>query len=277
MVDSITPATDDPLRARAAEALGLTDAWPVQREPFTQWVVENAFGDDGPDWSRAGVTVSNDIEGYAQAKLRLLNGAHSTLAYAGLLRGHETVRDALADADLANVVERLMREDIAPTVVAPSGLDLDAYIDDLLARFRNGVVRHLLSQIAWDGSQKLPVRILATVRDAAVAGRQLDRLALPVAAWMRFLRARALESVAIVDPLAGSAFGDRARLYGRSPCRCPALSRSGTRVWARPAFRALGGRPRRRLRSPAFAAVKSPQVPRALCALSSTSGRFGVM
>ena len=202
MVDSITPASDDALRARAAEALGLTDAWPVQREPFTQWVVEDAFGDDGPDWASAGVTVSNDIAAYAQAKLRLLNGAHSTLAYAGLLRGHETVGEAMADAELAAFVERLMLEDVAPTVAAPKGFDLDRYVHDLLARFRNGSVRHLLSQIAWDGSQKLPVRVLTTVRDAALTGRPLDRLAVPVAAWMRFVRERAQGDVAIVDPMA---------------------------------------------------------------------------
>ena len=200
MVDSITPATDDALRAHAAEALGQTDAWPIQREPFTQWVVEDDFGDDGPDWPSVGVTVSNDIAAYAQAKLRLLNGAHSTLAYVGLLRGHETVGDAMADPELAAFVERLMREDIAPTITAPA--DLDRYIRDLLARFRNGAVRHLLSQIAWDGSQKLPVRVLATVRDAAQAGRALGRLAVPVAAWMRFIRDRARNGVAIVDPLA---------------------------------------------------------------------------
>ena len=202
MVDSITPATDDALRASAVEALGLADAWPVQREPFTQWVVEDAFGDDSPDWASAGVAVSNDIAAYAQAKLRLLNGAHSTLAYVGLLRGHETIGEAMADDDLAAFVERLMRDDIMPTLAPPRGFDLDRYIRDLLARFRNGAVRHLLSQIAWDGSQKLPVRILATVRDADEAGRPLERLAVPVSAWMRFIRDRALRGVPIVDPLA---------------------------------------------------------------------------
>jgi len=95
-----------------------------------------------------------------------------------------------------------MRDDIAPTVVAPRGLELGAYIDALLERFRNGAVRHLLSQIAWDGSQKLPVRILATVRDAAKANRPLDRLAVPIAAWMRFLCECVQSGVPIVDPLA---------------------------------------------------------------------------
>jgi fructuronate reductase len=202
MVDSITPATDDTLRTRALEVLGVEDAWPVQREPFVQWVVENVFPDGGPDWASVGVTVTDDVAGFAQAKLRLLNGAHSTLAYTGLLRGHETVREAMDDMELAAFVRTLMLEDIAPTLKPPRALNVTVYVDQLLARFRNGALRHLLSQIAWDGSQKLPVRILGTVRDAAAAGRPLYRLAVPVAAWMCFVRKRANAGVAIVDPLA---------------------------------------------------------------------------
>ncbi len=250
MVNSITPATDDALCARAAEALGLTDAWPVQREPFTQWVVEDAFGDDGPDWASASVTVSNDIAAYAQAKLRLLNGAHSTLAYVGLPRGHETVGEAMADAELAAFVERLMCEDIAPTIAAPNGLDLDRYIRDLLARFRNGAVRHLLSQIAWDGSQKLPVRVLATVRDAAHAGRPLDRLAVPVAAWMRFIRDRARIGVAIVDPLADALMEIARATSGKGLDDVPRIPVARSRLQSRQFARALRRRPDHSLRRP---------------------------
>jgi fructuronate reductase len=203
MVDSITPATDDALRARAAEALGLSDAWPIQREAFSQWVVEDSFSEDAPDWASVGVTVTDDVAGYARAKLRLLNGAHSTLAYVGLLRGHETVREAMDDPALAAFVRGLMIEDIAPTLAPPRGFDGAGYIEALLTRFRNGALRHLLSQIAWDGSQKLPVRILATVRDDAAAGRPLAGLAVPVAAWMRFVRAMARGGEPLTDPLAG--------------------------------------------------------------------------
>jgi fructuronate reductase len=202
MVDAITPATDDDLRVRAAQALGLADAWPIQRERFSQWVMEDVFGPDGPDLARVGVTLSNDVAGFAEAKLRLLNGAHSTLAYLGLLRGQATVREAMDDAELADFVGVLMRDDIAATLRAPKGLDLDNYIGALLDRFRNGAVRHLLSQIAWDGSQKLPVRLLSTVRDAIAQGRPLERLAIPVAAWMRFVRAASKSGAAILDPMA---------------------------------------------------------------------------
>jgi fructuronate reductase len=202
MVDSITPATDDALRARVETATGLTDAWPIQREAFTQWVVEDVLGDGAPDLASVGVTLTDDVRGFERAKLRLLNGVHSTLAYAGLLKGHETVFEAISDPELAQLAQDLMVQDITPTLTAPRGLDLAAYGQAILDRFRNPEIRHLLSQIAWDGSQKLPFRILGTVADALEAGRSVDRLALPMAAWMHFVRRRAAEGVKIVDPLA---------------------------------------------------------------------------
>jgi fructuronate reductase len=202
MVDSITPATDDALRTRVEAATGLTDAWPIQREAFTQWVVEDVLGDGAPDLASVGVTLTDDVRGFERAKLRLLNGVHSTIAYAGLLKGLETVFEAISDPELAKLAEDLMVQDIIPTLTAPRGLDLEAYAQAILARFRNPEIRHLLAQIAWDGSQKLPFRVLGTVADAREAGRSVDRLALPLAAWMHFVRRRAGDGVKIVDPLA---------------------------------------------------------------------------
>lgn len=204
MVDSITPATDDALRQRIAGATGLEDAWPIQRERFTQWVIEDRFAGERPALDMAGVTFASEVRPFEAAKLRLLNGPHSALAYIGLDRGLETVAEAMADRDLAAFAERLMREDIAPSVRAPHGLDLSGYISDVLARFANPAIRHLLSQIAWDGSQKLPYRLLDTTRDALAAGRPIERLALPIAAWLRFLSRAAREGQAITDPMAGA-------------------------------------------------------------------------
>lgn len=204
MVDSITPATDDALRARVLAETGLEDAWPIQRERFTQWVIEDRFAQERPALDLAGVTFAADVRPFETAKLRLLNGAHSSLAYIGLGLGLETVADAMAHKPLAAFVERLMREDIAPSVAAPAGLDLDGYISDVLSRFENPALRHLLSQIAWDGSQKLPYRLLDTLRDALKAGRDPSRLALPIAAWLRFLATAAREGKTITDPMAAT-------------------------------------------------------------------------
>jgi fructuronate reductase len=201
MVDSITPATTPELRERVAAATGLEDAWPVQREAFVQWVVEEHRAVQSPDWAAAGVVVTNDVAGYERAKLRLLNGAHSTLAYVGLLQGHATVREAMQDDALAALVRELMLDDVAPTLRPVQGLDVTEYVDAVLRRFRNPVIRHELAQIAWDGSKKLPVRILGTVRDALAAGRPLDRLCVPLAAWMHFVRRRVAAGVPLVDPL----------------------------------------------------------------------------
>ncbi|MHB8816959.1 MAG: mannitol dehydrogenase family protein, partial [Steroidobacteraceae bacterium] len=202
MVDSITPATDQALRERVAQATGLEDAWPVQRERFVQWVVEEVDFPGQPEWTSVDVTVSRDVTAYERAKLRLLNGAHSTLAYVGLLAGLQTVAEAMAQPALRTFIERMMIEDIEPTLVVPQPNALAAYRRSILRRFENPAMRHQLAQIAWDGSQKLPIRILGTVADTLRAGRPLERLMVPVAAWMHFVRARARDGVEIVDPLA---------------------------------------------------------------------------
>lgn len=201
MVDSITPATDDALRERVQRELGVTDAWPIQRETYTQWVVEDRFCNDRPPLELAGVTLSQDIAGYDRAKLRLLNGAHSSLAYLGSLMELDSVGDAMGEPALASFVERLMREHIAPVIVLPEGLDAGSYIDAILGRFRNPAIRHRLSQIAWDGSQKLPVRLLSTIGEALAQKRTIAPLCVPVAAWMHFVRRQAHRGVALVDPL----------------------------------------------------------------------------
>lgn len=200
MVDSITPATDAALRDLVRRR-GFEDDVPVSREAYSAWIVEDVLPAGSPDLASAGAVIAADVGAWERAKLRILNGAHSTLAYLGLLLGHETVADAMADADLAAFVERLVRDDIIATL-EPSPLDLRAYADEILGRFRNPAIGHRLSQIAWDGSQKLPYRLLDTIADALAAGRSLDRLAPAVGAWMLFVERRARAGAEIVDPLA---------------------------------------------------------------------------
>ena len=201
MVDSITPASDDALRERVAAQLGCQDAWPIQRERYSQWVIEDRFCNGRPAFERAGVTLSEDIAGFDRAKLRLLNGPHSALAYLGSLLDLDTVAAAMRYPQLAAFVETLMREDIAPTLTPMPGFDPQHYTGAILARFRNPAIAHRLAQIAWDGSQKLPVRLLGTIADALAAGRRIDRLCLPIAAWMQFVRRQARAGVALVDPM----------------------------------------------------------------------------
>ncbi|RBL00989.1 mannitol dehydrogenase family protein, partial [Xanthomonas oryzae pv. oryzae] len=201
MVDSITPATDDALRMRVQDQLGVHDAWPIQRERYSQWVIEDRFCNGRPAFERAGVTLSEDLAGYARAKLRLLNAPHSALAYLGSLLQLETVADAMRHSELAAFVETSMRAEIAPTLQSMEGFDAQRYSNAILARFRNPAIRHRLAQIAWDGSQKIPVRLLGTIGDALAAGQPMQRLCLAVAAWLHFIRRQAHEGVPLVDPL----------------------------------------------------------------------------
>ena len=187
MVDRIVPATTDADRAAAAEAMGLEDAWPIATEPFTQWVIEDRFPGGRPRLEEAGAQLVSDVAPYELMKLRLLNGSHSTLAYLGYLAGHETVADAMGDAGLARLVAGLMDEEVSPTLAVPPGADLAGYKSSLQERFRNPALRHRTWQIAMDGSQKLPQRLLGTVRDRLNAGAPIPRLALGVAAWMRYV------------------------------------------------------------------------------------------
>ncbi|MFN3835608.1 MAG: mannitol dehydrogenase family protein [Glycocaulis sp.] len=202
MVDAITPATDDALKARVAQALGLVDAVPVQREVFTSWVIEKSDIAPFPDLEAAGALMTGDVAGHAFAKLRLLNGCHSPLAWLGLAIGHDSVSEAMADPWLAGFVTRLAEDEIAPSIAAPDGLDLNAYAATIRARFANPAIRHLLSQIAWDSSQKLPVRLLGTVEDNLSAERGVALLGASVAGWMRFVRRMAASGQPLTDPMA---------------------------------------------------------------------------
>lgn len=187
MVDRIVPATSDQDRERIGHALGVEDAWPVVTEPFTQWVIEDRFPQGRPAWEKAGAEFVTDVEPYEHMKLRLLNGSHSTLAYLGYLSGYETVADTMADPAFVRLIEGLMDDEVTPTLHMPPGADLAAYKRALVQRFRNPALKHRTWQIAMDGSQKLPQRLLGTVRDRLRGGASIARLSLGVAAWMRYV------------------------------------------------------------------------------------------
>lgn len=201
MVDRIVPATTDADRARVDAALGVHDAWPVVCEPFTQWVIEDHFPLGRPAWEQTGAELVRDVRPYEDMKLRLLNGSHSTIAYLGQLAGWETVADAIAQPALATHVAALMTE-IATTLHLPASTDLGSYRAALLTRFANPALHHRTAQIAMDGSQKLPQRLFAPALDLTATGRVATRIALGVAAWLRFLQGRADNgsALALNDP-----------------------------------------------------------------------------
>jgi fructuronate reductase len=205
MVDRIVPATTAEDRAEALAVLGMTDRGVVVAEPFSQWVIEDDFAADRPAWELAGAVITKDVAAWEAVKLRMLNGTHSLLAYLGALHGHDTIAAALADDQLAAAAEALMVEDVAPTLRVPDGLDLSGYRREVLNRFANPALRHRTVQVAMDGSQKLPVRLLGTVRDRLAAGAVPQHAALAVAAWMTYVaRGRDIRGrdLPLDDPLA---------------------------------------------------------------------------
>jgi fructuronate reductase len=207
MVDRITPATTAADRAQVAAALGLEDHGAVITEPFRQWVIEDDFAGPRPAWELAGAITTDDVRPFEQLKIRLLNGCHSTVAYLGALADLQFVSDAVdASLPFVAILRELMERDVAPTLVVPAGFDLPAYQAEVLERFANPALRHRTLQIALDGSQKLPPRLLDTVRDRRRAGAEPTFAALGVAAWMRFVSARRSDgggALTVDDPLAG--------------------------------------------------------------------------
>ncbi|WP_218508413.1 mannitol dehydrogenase family protein [Variovorax sp. dw_308] len=203
MVDRIVPAATPASLDWAAARLGLRDEAAIVCEPFTQWVIEDRFASPRPAWEDAGALLTSDVRPYQAMKLRLLNGTHSALAYAGQLCGMETVADAMADPLVGAFARRLMLEDLRATVAAPSGYDVTSYCHDLLKRFENPTLQHRTQQIAMDGTQKIPVRWLPALRESLAAGVERPLLERALASWLHYLatgRSDSGAALVISDP-----------------------------------------------------------------------------
>ena len=202
MVDRITPATTDADRAHVNSVIGMEDAWPVVTEQFYQWVIEDQFTMGRPEWDKVGAIFSDEIECWENMKLRCLNGSHSTLSYMGQLTGRETVADAMGLPLITDLLDKLWSE-ISEVLHAPKGVNPADYIESLKLRFRNPALKHRTAQIACDGSQKLPQRLLAPLRDRIAKGLASPAIATAVAAWMHFVVKTAYTPGAVLsDPLA---------------------------------------------------------------------------
>lgn len=203
MIDRIVPATTAEDVVRLTARLGVEDQGMVKAEPFTQWVIEDRFAGERPDFAALGVQLTDAVEPWEDAKLRLLNGAHSAVAYLGALSGHEHVHETVAVPAFRAYVEALWDE-AQTTLNPPPGLDVAAYRAELMARFSNSALMHRTRQIAMDGSQKLPQRLLAGAAERLAADQGIEAMALGVAAWMRWQEGvtEQGETVVVDDPLA---------------------------------------------------------------------------
>ncbi|MGP5034212.1 mannitol dehydrogenase family protein [Brachybacterium alimentarium] len=199
MVDRITPSADEGAADLVQERTGLADTVPVVTEPFTEWVVEDSFRGRRPEWEKAGVQFTDDLEIHELRKLRLLNGAHTLMAYAGQVAGVERVDEAIGHREVRALVEQLWSEARA-TLDLPAA-DLDAYTDALEARFRNPRLADNLIRIAADGSVKLPVRALPVIAELGGPEKAPGEVA-AVAAWTAWVTDRVRAGAEVKDPRA---------------------------------------------------------------------------
>ncbi|MGY1743024.1 MULTISPECIES: mannitol dehydrogenase family protein [unclassified Blastococcus] len=184
-VDRITPEPTAADRDLVAAATGVDDRAPVVTEPFSEWVIAGDFPGGRPAWETAGAVLTGDVTPFEQRKLWLLNGGHSLLAYTGGLRGRATVAEAVADERCRALLEQWWAL-CTPHLTVPRE-EAAAYCAALLERFANPRIRHALAQIATDGSQKLPVRLLPVLRRERAAGRLPGPAVLVLAAWVAHL------------------------------------------------------------------------------------------
>ena len=244
MVDRIVPASTDATYTDARAALGLEDRLAVETEPFFRWVLEDRFPTGRPAWEAGGATFVDDVGPWEAAKLAMLNGAHSLIAYAGTLAGHATVADAVADPALRTLVRRHMLA--AAATLPPGGPEPVAYADALLARFDNPALRHRTAQIATDGSEKVPKRWLGAAERAAAAGHDARPFAFALAVWVRWCEGRDDAGTAhrIDDPRADAlraAAADAGTGRERVDALIEALGWSDAPFAARPEGRAATG------------------------------------
>jgi fructuronate reductase len=203
MVDRIVPAATDESLAEIEAVLGVADPCAISCEPFIQWVVEDNFVAGRPEWEAAGVQMVENVLPWEQMKLRMLNGSHSFLAWLGYLAGFQHISDCMQDVAYRHAARRLMLEEQAPTL-SITGVDLNAYADSLTERFSNPALKHRTWQIAMDGSQKLPQRMLDGIRIHLARHTNWPLLALGVAGWMRYVSGTddAGQAIDVRDPLA---------------------------------------------------------------------------
>ena len=206
MVDRITPATKDQDIINFAEEYGVYDPSLVVHEEFFQWVVEEKFFSATPKFELAGIQIVSNVELHEKMKLRCLNGTHSALAYLGYLAGFNTIAECASNDSLVNYIQYLWDKEIIPTLETPEGENLNDYCGKLLERYQNPAIEHRTWQIAMDGSQKLPQRILETVSDLLKHQRNFQGLALTIAAWIKYITGIDFngETIDVRDPMANA-------------------------------------------------------------------------
>jgi mannitol 2-dehydrogenase len=208
MVDRITPQTTDADRAWVEKSFGFTDGWPVVCEPFRQWALEDSFVNGRPAFEKVGVLMTSDVLPYEHMKLRLLNGSHSGLAYLAALAGFHYVHDAVLNPHIAAFIRTLMKDEAAPNLVAPAGINLVEYQESLVRRFSNPAIADTIARLCMDGTSKFPTFIVPSIEDQLQKNGPVRMLALVLAGWCQYLCGFADDGSALIlshDPFINEA------------------------------------------------------------------------
>ncbi|MDT0596276.1 mannitol dehydrogenase family protein [Glaciecola petra] len=202
MVDRIVPAMTEQVRNKFCQQLGYDDHGLIVTESFSQWVIEDNFAQDRPAWEKAGALLTQDVHAFETMKLRLLNGSHSSIAYVGYLSGFKTVAETIENPECFAFISAIMREELLPSVDVPKGIDVKQYCQQLLQRFANPHLHHQTYQIAMDGSQKLPQRLLHALAFQLDNQGSIDRLCFVIAAWIQYVSGLDLngKEISVQDP-----------------------------------------------------------------------------
>ena len=200
VVDRITPIPGKEVFELARAETGYDDLAAIETEPFRQWILEDSFCAGRPAWEAAGALFVPDILDYERMKLWMLNGTHSLIAYAGCLHGKAFVRDVMADPRLSEMVSRHLQA--ASMAIGQLGIDLETYAETLKTRFSNPAIAHATAQIAMDGTQKLPQRIIAPAFAALKRGTDFEPFAFAIAVWIAYVErwAKGLAAYEVSDP-----------------------------------------------------------------------------
>ena len=206
MVDRITPVTTDADRAEVRERFGIEDRWPVVCEPYTQWVLRDAFTAGRPPYEQAGVQIVDQVKPYELMKLRLLNGSHQAMCYFAYLAGYRLVHQAAQDPLFQAFLLGYMDKEATPTLAPVPGVDLDGYKHMLIERFSNPQVRDTIARLCAESSDRIPKWLLPVVRQQLATGGEIRRSAAVVASWARYAEGvdEQGEPIEVVDRLRDS-------------------------------------------------------------------------
>ncbi len=198
MVDCIVPATGAKEIA-LAEQFGIVDELVVTHESFRQWVIEDDFCAGRPGWEKVGVTFTDNVFGYEEQKIRILNAGHQIIVNLAELLHIETIADTMNHAGIRSFFTKVQLEEIVPHVVPVPGMAPEAYVELVARRFSNPAIVDTTRRVAYDGSSRHPGMVLPSIRDGIVKGTPVEGLALAEAAWARMC-AGTREDGSVIEP-----------------------------------------------------------------------------